>query len=328
MVKPDMKRSLIIILMTLVCLLVITLLIVNNKGPFSRRHTSFSVKPGTEITRIKLAQGDVTVLLRKTRDGWTVNDKGEARAGAVNTLLKVLENIAVKSPVSDEAFTKEVTGKKTVPIIVKVRSGRKLAASYYVFRTDSNPYGNIMKRRHGSKAYIVSIPGLEAAVGPAFDMHELFWMPYVIFNQYPSDIERVEVIYPGREEDSFLLCNPAVTQHNDIPDNCISVADTVTVMRYLSYYTWIPFETWAFDLNNDETAAILGSVPLAVISLQAGGKTRSLKIWQRLITREGVNTVDMDRVWGSTGDSGIVFVARYFDLDPLLRRKGYFFNSK
>ena len=34
---------------------------------------------------------------------------------------------------------------------------------------------------------------------------------------------------------------------------------------------------------------------------------------------------DSDRLWGKTDNSDELFIMRYFDVDPILKRRSYFF---
>jgi hypothetical protein len=36
---------------------------------------------------------------------------------------------------------------------------------------------------------------------------------------------------------------------------------------------------------------------------------------------------DSDRVWAKTNQRDEIFIMRYFDLDPILKKRGYFFKD-
>ncbi len=169
-----------------------------------------------------------------------------------------------------------------------------------------------------------SVPGSGDDIGSVFSMYEQFWLPYVIFNIYPSEIESVDVHYTDNDTDSFTLCNPFFSRSEPVGRSCMSGYDTLKVRRYLSYFTGVPLETWAFELEPEKADSIKSSPPLATVTVHLADGTRSLRIWERKVeTPEGME-VDHDRVWGMTGESELLLVARYYDVDPLLRRKSYF----
>ena len=180
-----------------------------------------------------------------------------------------------------------------------------------------------------SKPFILYIPGYEAAIGSSFTLNELFWRPYNIFSLNQGQIASVEVSYTGRPDDSFVVHNPFARELPSGLKPGIEGFDTAMVRRYLSYFLWVPFESWAFDINEAETASIISGEPGAKITLVlTDGSSEVLTIWERRIEKGGEMVIDLDRVWGRKGDGSHLFVARYFDIDPLLRKKSYFFPGE
>ncbi len=307
--------------------LIIAVLYLGHKGAFSRRNTSFDVAADADVTMIEMRQGDEKVVLRKTKDGWTVNEAGEARGSAVSFLLQILREIAIKSPVSDDMYNREVVETGIEPVRIRATSGRKLLTSFLVWKTESNIYGNIAKRREKGKSFILYIPGYEGSIGQGFNMNELFWRPFNIFSISPSQIASVEVSYTDRPDDSFVIHNPFAGELPAGLKPAIEGYDTAMVRRYLSYYIWVPFENWAFETGIEDRDSIVAGEPEAEISVVlTDGSTEVLTVWRRRLEKEGELIVDNDRVWGRKDEGSQLFVVRYFDLDPLLRKKSYFFQ--
>jgi hypothetical protein len=309
--------------------LLLAVLYIGHRGSFSRRNTSFAVTDDADITLIDMRQGDRRVVLRKSKDGWLVNEAGEARGSAVSFLLQTLREIVIKSPVSEELYYSEVVETGIEPVRVRAMSGRKLLTSFLIWKTESNIYGNIAKRSQKSKPFILYIPGYEGSIGSGFTLNELFWKPYNIFSLNPGQIASVEVSYTDRPNDSFVVHNPFADELPPGMKPGIEGYDTAMVRRYISYFLWVSFENWAFDVGVEETASIVAGEPEAEITVVlADGRSEVVTIWERRIEQEGEIVVDLDRVWGRKGDGQPLFVARYFDLDPLLRKKSYFFPSE
>jgi hypothetical protein len=322
-----MQRRSIFLVVAVIIAAILIIFQANRRGVFGRGNTAFAVPPGTEITRIEMASNEAHIELKRDGNIWLVNGAGEARKSAVSFLIQTLQEIAIKSPVSDDLFRAEVTEKGVAPVRVKVWSGRKLIRNMLVYKTESNQYGNIMQLGAGRKPFIVSIPGFEGTIGSNFNMNDLFWRPFTIFSTIPSEIESVEVKYFMNPDESFLVYNPSTAVPAEMRGQALAGYDTARVKRYLSYFTWVPFESWAFNLTDDEQALIAGSPPLAVITLTSGGELSGrLTLWERADSLTG--KIDTDRAWGRTEDNSNIFIVRYFDIDPLLRRKSYFFSDE
>ncbi|HVN57532.1 MAG TPA: hypothetical protein VMT63_04490 [Bacteroidales bacterium] len=313
------------ILLIVACLAIFTF-IFRDHMPFGRDNTDFAVKPGSEITGVDLFQGEKKVRIRKTGNDWTVNKKDEARKPAILYLINILKGIRIKSPVSAEVFTAEIVSRNVDPVRVTVYHNNRPLKSYYVYRTPSNKYGNIMKMRISAKPYIVCLPGDEENIGSLFEADELYWMPYSVFRYLPSQIRKVSLKNTAEPALSFEIDRNG--RRFSFPAPEISKGyDSLRVRRYISYFTAISFETWAGALNGDMVKSIESGEPSYVITVTTNdGKDDVLRIWER--SKEGGRgEKDTDRVWAEKNDGKGVFVMRYFDLDPILKKRSWFFGD-
>jgi len=207
-----------------------------------------------------------------------------------------------------------------------VFEGRKLLKSFMVYKTASNIYGNIMKIKESTKPFIVHIPGYEVNIGSAFTLNENFWQPYTIFNMLPSEISSVRFENLADTTASFMITKKEGGYSFSGTGNELSGWDQSLVIRYLSYFTWIPFESWAFELSNEEKALAGKSDPLFRITLvSSSGKTSILSLWEKFKYEDGEKKIDTDRLFGKTQANEDLFIVRYFDIDPVLKRRSYFF---
>ncbi len=296
--------------------------------PFGKGNTSFAVDRKSEISRINFYQGDKKLTLEMSGGKWIMNKKDEARKSAIAFILRTLREMKIKSPVSAEIFENEIIKKHIDPIMVNVFEKRRLVKSFLVYKTGSNIYGNIMKMKPYSKPFIVYIPGLEDNIGTHFILNELFWKTYMVFNLVPSHIESVKFESISDTSSSFLInCKNRVYSLSDSKKN-MTGWDTLKVKRYLTYYTAVSFENWAFDLSETDKKSIESAVPVYRITVKpSDGAETSLTIWEKWISVNGDKKRDTDRVWAKTNLNDVLFVMRYFDLDPILKKRTYFFTE-
>jgi hypothetical protein len=306
--------------------ILILLLLFRNRLPFGGKNSSFESDPEKEITRIEFSESGKKLSLEKRGDYWIINGKKEARKSGILFIIRVLREMEIKSPVSPELFRSEIIDKGIDPVKIRVFDGSKLLKSFLVFKTSSNIYGNIMKIKEMSKPFIVCVPGFDGDIGSAFTLNELFWQPYIVFNLLPSEIESVSLENPGDPSASFEIStrNHKLGLYSSGAE--LSGWDSTLVTRYLSYFAWIPFEKWALDMSDQDKKAVASSQPLYNITISAStGKKLALTLWEKINTKEGLETKDSDRLLGRTQASDEFFVMRYFDIDPLLKKKSYFF---
>jgi hypothetical protein len=314
----------VVIISTAVALLL--LLLLKSRSPFGNSNSSFASKPRKEITKIEFSQKERKLTLEKEGSNWLINGRIETRKSGILFILRILEEMKIKSPVSTELFNSEITEKGIEPVRVKVYEKRKLLKTFLVFKTQSNTYGNIMKIKGGSKPFIVCVPGYEGDIGSGFNLNELFWQPYTVFNLLPSEIASVEFENLSDTASSFSITNRnRQIVVSDMTRN-LKGWDSTRVARYISYFTWLPFESWAFDLTAQEKKLIESQKPLFRITVNIiGGKKTILTLWERMTGEIGNKTKDSDRLLGRTQNSNEFFSMRYFDIDPLLKKRSYFF---
>jgi len=311
----------------LAVILFIVIILLTNRSPFGKDNSSFAIDEGKDISKIEMSSGRQKLTIEKKGETWMINNKTEARKNGINLITRILKEIRIKSPVSSQLFESEITAKNVQPVKVRIFEHRKLLKSFLVYKTQSNIYGNIMKIRESSKPFIVCIPGFDQDIGSEFMLNELYWQSYTIINLLPSEIESVSFENISDPGSSFRITgqNPHFTLSG--AEGVMNGWDTLLVGRYLSYFARVPFESWALDLTGEERSRIISGSPLYRIEVKStGGKSTVLTLWPKMSGSKGNEKVDSDRLYGKTGDHDELFIMRYFDIDPLIKRKSYFFT--
>jgi hypothetical protein len=299
------------------------LILFRARSPFGKSNSSFAIDPAKEITRIEFSQDGKKLTLENKGDSWIVNGKTEARKSGVLFILRILNEIKIKSPVSEELFESEITSKNISPVKVRVFEKRRNLKTLFVYKTNSNIYGNIMKIKENSKPFIVHVPGYGGEIGSGFTLNELFWQPFTVYNLLPSEIASIRFENLADTSASFSITN---TDHQfALSGNRGNLTgwDPSLVVRYISYFAWVPFESWAFDMEKSEKEAIRKETPLYVITvITSAGKKKELTLWE---LSDDVTGTDTDRLLGKTNEKDDLFIMRYFDVDPLIKKRSYFF---
>ena len=297
-----------------------------SRSPFGKSNSSFASEPKEEITKIEFSGEGKRLVLEKKGESWFVNGKSEARKSGIQFILRILKELKIQSPVSPELFENEIAAKKVIPVKVKVFEKRRLLKSFLVYKTRSNSYGNIMKMKEQSKPFIVCVPGYDGDIGSGFTLKELFWQPYTVFNFLPSQIASVCFDNLTDTASSFSIINRG--NHFELSglDRNLTRWDTALVLRYVSYFAWIPFESWAFGIEKEEKKSIESQPPLYRITVNTNsGRKKSLTLWAMMTGQSGSKVIDSDRLLGKTEDNDELFIMRYFDIDPLIKKRSYFF---
>jgi hypothetical protein len=312
----------------LIPLLILVIYLLRERSPFGSSNTSFAVTPKTGITGIEMSDGKQKLLLEKKGDDWIVNKSYEARKSSILFISEILTELQIKSPVDEDLFEKEIVEKNIKPVVVKVTEKGRTLRTFLVYKTRSNIYGNIMKMRERSKPYIVSLPGTDADIGSSFTLNEHFWRPFTIFNLMPSEISSVVLNTRADSSASFRIEKWDNSLRLFSMDKELTGWDTSQVTRYLSYFTHVAFESWALDLPDEEKNDIKSDIPFYIITVGLkNGDSSVLRLWQRSVEEDGIFKIDTDRLWGEENDIDELFVVRYVDIDPILKKVSYFFTQ-
>jgi hypothetical protein len=313
-----------ILLSVLLILILVLVILTKGRTAFGKRESSFAIEHQDVITRIEFSEKGKKLVLEKKDEGWIVNGRYEARKSGINFILRVLTQIQIKSPLTQEIFRNEIRKNNIPPLKVRLFDKNRLLRSFLVYRTGTNVYGNVMKRRESSKPFIVYIPGFEGDIGSAFTLNELFWQPYTVFRLLPSEISAIRLENFSDSASSFFITNKRNIYTLSDLNGPLTRWDTAQVKRYLSYFAWIPFESWAIDLPDPEKKKIESGLPVfKITAVTTNGNKITLTLWEKTIGNS--STKDSDRLWAKTEDKDDLFIMRYFDIDPLLKKKGYFF---
>jgi hypothetical protein len=322
-----MNRTLLGSVVLIILTAVLFLILIKTRAPFGKNNSSFASEPKIEITRIEFSQEGKKLILEKKDETWLINNKTEARKSGILFITRILKEIKIKSPLSPELFQSEISGKNINPVKVKVYEKNKLLKTFLVYKTDSNIYGNVMKIKESSKPFIVYDPGFDDNIGSAFIVNELFWQPYTVFNLLPSEIASVKFENIADSSSSFSITNHKQRFFLSHDAGNLTMWDSSLVVRYISYFAFIPFESWAFEIGKEKQKSIEEQAPLYRISvLTTNGKKRTLTLWEIQNDKNGTKETDSDRLLGKTDDRDELFVIRYFDIDPLIKKRAYFYT--
>lgn len=315
------------ILIGLSLLVIVIALIIAGKqeSPFGNRNSSFSLDWTNEITSISISSKDKEVKLSKVDELWIVNNEMGARKSAISFILKTLEKLEIKSPVSDYLFQSLVGDEDIDPVIISINGKAGKRTSFLIYKSTDPSKGSILKKDKKSKPFFVTLPGYDTDPGRHFVADEKFWKPYHIFNLHPERISSINMSFLDEQMEDIEIIVNTDSVHLKVGNNVVRDVATDNLERYLSYFTFVPFETWEFGLSEADKNIILAKNPEIEIRVKTSDEEKiELRVWQREMI--GVNGLepDTDRLYGELNRSGEIFVVKYFDLDPLIKTKEYF----
>lgn len=317
-----MKKNRIIIGLILVLGVVAVILISRNTNSSIKRELrDFAVEDTASVDRVFMVRKDnEQVLLVREGDHWVVNDKYVARPDAVDNLLKTINRIRVKSPVSASMLDNAVKMLATRNTKVEVYSKKKLVRTIYVGGPTQDQMGTFMMLEGSSMPFVVHIPGFVGYLSTRFFVEERAWRSTRLFDYNYKDIKAVSVTNMDNPERSFRLSNPGNNEFSitsleggTLPGKL----DTVSVRFYISQFEKVNFEFIADSIPQTTRDSLLAVKPYRKLTLEdASGVTRKLVAWRRLpngkLDEEG-NPLpwDDERMWALVDDKAWVVIQYY-----------------
>ena len=289
--------------------------------PFGKDDSGFAIEKVNKVTKIVLTSEQGKVELTKIPEGWQVNKRFMAREGSVEFLLQVLSRLKIKSPVSDEKFLKETKTITENVVFIEVFEQLRRIKSFSLYKVNSNSYANYARKREGANPYVLYIPGFNKPVGSLFVTKEKFWKPYIIFNYRPGMIKAVKMDYPDSPEKSFRIVKTGKNRYKLLQDGReVSVFDTLAIERYISYFRNIRFDRWELGIDSVEIDSVISTTPEFILTVtDSTGEHNTIKTYSK--------TPSHNEVFVNQNDEKELSVARYFDLDPVIKEIKYFLTK-
>lgn len=324
-----MKKTVVYILVLIILISIAGIIYFTKKsGPFGKSDSDFKIDDISKVTKIVLTSGRGKVELTKISDGWQVDKKFNARKNSVEFLLNAISKLKIKSPVSNKKFLKETkTLTKNNIVFVEIYKGFKRSKSFTLYKVNSNPYGNYVRKKKDSDPYVLYIPGYDEPLGSLFPTIEKFWKPYLLFDYPPGMIKEVKMEYPDSHEKSFHIIKSGNNDYKLLFNNKEApLFDTLAVERYLSYFRNVSFERWEMDSGKKDSVIV--NMPGFILTVtDTTGDQNIIKTFSTPDTNyadKDLLSPVKDEVFIMQNDGDGLRVAKYFNLDPVIKVRDYF----
>lgn len=318
-----MKKKNRIIIGLIVILGIVSLILVtrNSSSSIKRELRDFAVEDTASVDRVFMVKKDnQQVMLTREDDHWLVNGKHIVRTDAIDNLLKTLNRIRVKSPVSASMLDNAVKMLATRNTKVEVYRKNKLLKTIYVGGPTQDQTGTFMMLEGSSVPFVVHIPGFVGYLSSRFFVDETGWRSTAIFKYNFNDIKVISVVNPENAEASFRLSSSGNNQYSITSPEGIPIPgtiDTVGVRFYISQFEKVNFEFFAENTSQRIKDSLLASKPYRTLTLgDQTGAIRKLVAWKRLangkLDSDGNALIwDDERLWALIDDKSWAVIQFY-----------------
>lgn len=235
--------------------------------------SNFAVKDVESIDKIFIAdKQNNTVTLKKSDEGWRVNDKFYAREDAIVNILQAIEKMRVKNPISKAEYEVQIKRLSAEGRKVEIYQNGVLSKTYYVGGGTQDQFGTYIILEGSSVPFVVAIPGFLGFLTPRFFALEGLWRENFIFKSEPKKINYVQVVNSEKPELNFTLTKEDDNLYRvfDHQNKLLSAIDTLQVKRYLSHLKKLSFEAMITHMTQEKRDSMINSQSWHTIRLKAG----------------------------------------------------------
>jgi hypothetical protein len=317
-----MKKYRVLIGLILVLGLAAIILITRNStGTIKRELRDFAVEDTASVDRVFMVNKDnQQVTLTRQKGQWMVNDQYVAKADAIDNLLKTLNRIRVKSPVSSSMLDNAVRMLATRNTKVEVYNRNRLLKTIYVGGPTQDQMGTFMMLEGSSVPFIVDIPGFTGYLSTRFFIEEAGWRSTELFSYNFNDIKAISVTNEDNPKASFRLLSSGNNRFSLTSPSGAGVPgtlDTVGIRFYISQFEKVSFEFFGDNIPQRIKDSLLIAKPYRILTLEdQAGKTRKLVAWKRpangKLDAEGNPLIwDDERLWALFEEKSWVVIQFY-----------------
>jgi len=335
-----MKKNLwLLIVLGLISVAVAYFYLTQTNKTYSDSFADFSVADTNAVDKIIIADTEGNkIVLKRTKQKWSLNDSLEARPEAVNLILTTFKDVVVQSPIAKTARENVIKRLASTHKMVQIfKDGiDEPHKIWYIGDPTQNHMGtNVLLEIPGKgKApdpYIVELPYHHGYLTPIFFTDLKEWMQTPIFVYPELDIKSIKVNYFSNPEYSFSIERTGTTYSvRDLStNNFMPALDTLFLKDYIDHYKGVYYEIADRYLTKEQTDSLLHSKPLCQIAItNNAGKLNEISIFQKNVTvREGelipIDQADPHRYYGWLNRQKLVIIQRYV-FDELLPKKEAF----
>lgn len=297
----------------------------------------FAVEDTSSITKIFIVDNQGKhVTLVKGENSWLVNNKYDARPDNIRLLMKTFSRIAVKAPVPKSAQDNIIKSIATKGTKVEVyQGGGKPSKIYYIGNSTMDQTGTYMLlETEGVKSsvpFIMHIPGFRGFLNSRFFTDSQQWRDAAIFKYQPQEIQKLEVTYYEKPEQSFTITKKdtsfIMTDKNDQEVK----APANRILEYLERYEKIYYEMVDTESTPELIDSVLNSQPFIKISVtDVDGEINEVVAYHMPNFRETLDPVtgelfeyDVDRMYANINKELFVYI-QFATFDEITIKKDDF----
>ncbi len=322
------KQRILFILAGALVLVAVILFFSNPWQTLKTNGKNFAIDHPETITSALLTYHNDTIELVKRESKWEVNSRFSAQQRSLNLLLNLLTDIEIKSPVSRKNTDLILKKLETDAKQLIVYSGKKKLRTYLMTADSTHTY---MMLKGSGTPYLVELKGYSGVnLFQLIPVQLDFWRNNSLFNFNPAEIASVEVIYPGKTDDSYKIVRnrSSFRLYRWDDDKELKGVNKNTVVEYFSFFTRLEFTIPTDSVRQKALKVTENNDPVFMLTvITVDGTENTVKAYRMPISSSVPAIYNTDKFYALINDDSELVIMNYIDFDPLLKTVNYFLKK-
>ncbi len=341
-----MKKSSIFIILILAILAGLSIYFYktrNGNTTLNKDASNFKYKDTAQIDKIFMADKDgKSLTLDRVKGVWMVNNAYKARPDIVETLLRTIATVEVKSPVSKLGRENVIKVMASKSVKVEIYSKGQKVKQYYVGHTTQDHLGtymlltNVETNENYSEPFINHIPGFEGFLNTRFITDEIDWRDRLVMSIRPPQIKTIKMELHEIPDSSYIIDLISMQRFTlkTLKGKDLAFEED-KIKQFIAYFLNVNCENVL-----DEKSALVDSLsrkalPFATITItDRDAKAQSVQLYHKspILSKNkqyGVDyKYDPDRLYIQYSNNKAFGLGQYYVFGKILQTYGYFGKRK
>jgi len=315
----------------------------NSSTTLDKEASNFRYKDTAQIDKIFLADKDgKSLTLEKINGIWMLNNTYKARPDIIETLLRTIANVEIKSPVSKQGKENVIKLMSSKSIKVEIYSQGEKIKQYYVGHTTQDHLGtymlltNLETNQNYEEPFITHIPGFDGFLNTRFVTDELEWRDRLVLAIRPPQIKYIKMELHEIPDSSYVIDLISMQRFSLKSLNGTSIPfDEHKIKQFIAYFLNVNCETVL-----DQKSALADSIskqalPFATITItDRNQKEQSVSLYHKKATLKknveyGVDyKFDPDRLYVKYNNDQAFGIGQFYVFGKMLQTYAYFLPNK
>lgn len=200
---------------------------------------AFAVADTASVDKLFFSsKAGVNITLKRTPDGWTLNDTFGIRKDHIAAILQAIHDVRIQKTINPAGRNSVIRDLAVNGIKIEVYANGERAKAFYLGGATTDNLANYVIMENSEDPYILHIPGFNGYLTPRFDPRINEWRSKQVFESSAGSLKQVSIEHVKNPMENILFRNDLTMVSMD----GIANPDTARLKVFRNAFANITFE--------------------------------------------------------------------------------------